>query len=137
MKYEQLRNEDFDDNPRATAAILSEDMREKPLVDQLEYVQKSFNPTDKSKFCCELPRKDWEDAGDWFLSQFADIIKRTQEARQKKRKLAKEFEDEVERRHRHVADRKMQVEHALGEMQRQGQGLIPKSPRPSKSPRKA
>jgi flagellar hook-basal body complex protein FliE len=82
-----------------------------------------------------LPTTEWEDAGDWFLDQFSSIIKRTKEARQKKRKLAQEFEKEVEKRHKHVSKKQHQVESAMSKMQTQGQGLVPRSPKPSVSPR--
>ena len=57
-------------------------------------------------------------------------------ARQQKRKLATEFEDEIEKRYRYVAKRQHHVEGALDKMKTQGEGLVPKSPRASKSPKK-
>ncbi|KAF2796675.1 hypothetical protein K505DRAFT_323124 [Melanomma pulvis-pyrius CBS 109.77] len=135
MDYEQLKNEDFDTIPRATNPVLSQDMLQKPLIDRLTHVRKSLNSEDQGKFFSSLPTDEWEEAGDWFLGQFSSIIERTKNARQEKRKLAKDFEAEVEQRHRKVAKKQREVEHAMSKMKAHGQNLMPKSPmRGSKSP---
>ncbi|KAF2684330.1 hypothetical protein K458DRAFT_417913 [Lentithecium fluviatile CBS 122367] len=134
--YDELKAEDFDTVPRGKPQVLSEDMIQKPLEERLDHVHKHLDTGDQDKFFRALPTREWEEAGDWFLEKFSDIIKRTKEARQKKRKLASDFEDEIEKRYRHVAKRQQQVQDALEKMKAQGEGLVPKSPRPSKSPRK-
>lgn len=135
MSYDQLKDESFDKNPRAPAHPLSEDMLSKPLVERLQHVQKNLNATKQSDFFHALPTDEWEEAGDWFLDQFSNIIQRTKQARQKKRKLAQGFENEIEKRHKHVSKKQHQVENAMHKMQTQGEGLVPRSPRPSKSPK--
>jgi hypothetical protein len=133
MSYDDLKVENFDADPRRRDPVLSRDMATKPLNDRLDHVQKNLAPADQTKFFRSLPTREWEDAGDWFLSQFESIIKRTREARQEKRKLAREFEKEVEKRHRHVAKKSRQVDDALQKMSAQGQGLLPpKSPTPAR-----
>jgi hypothetical protein len=135
MSYDQLKIESFDTNPHAKDPPLSEDMLQKPLVERLEHVQKNFDPIKQSEFFHALPTREWEDAGDWFLEQFGSIINRTKEARKQKRKLAEGFEDEIEKRHKHVSKKFRQVKDAMSKMQAQGEGLVPRSPRPSKSPK--
>jgi hypothetical protein len=134
-KYQDLKNEDLDTDPRAKPPVLLKEDLEKPLVERLELVQKGLDAGQQSDFFCSLPTAEWEDAGDWFLDQFQNIIQRTKQARQSKRKLAQEFENEVEKRHKHVSKKRHQVEQAMDKMKAQGQGLVPRSPRPSKSPR--
>jgi hypothetical protein len=129
MDYNELKTEDFDTDPRRPDPVLSEDMLSKTLEERLRYVQKSLDAGDQAKFFRSLPTSEWEDAGDWFLHQFEGIIKRTRETRQEKRKLAREFEKEVEKRHRHVDKRSRQVDEAMQKMSAHGQGLLPpKSP---------
>ncbi|KAF1834057.1 hypothetical protein BDW02DRAFT_353543 [Decorospora gaudefroyi] len=135
MKYKDLKNEDFDTDPHARPRVLAEEDLRKPLVERLELVQKTLVVDQQSDFFRSLPTTEWEDAGDWFLDKFQSIIRRTKEARQSKRKLAREFEDEVEKRHKHVSKKQCQVEQAMDKMKAQGEGLVPRSPRPSKSPR--
>ncbi|KAI4955126.1 hypothetical protein J4E91_000983 [Alternaria rosae] len=132
MSYEELRNESFDTNPRARPSVLAKEDLQKPLVERLELVQQNLDAIQQSEFFQALPTTEWEDAGDWFLDRFQDIIQRTKEARQKKRKLAQEFEADVERRHEHVSKRQHQVQQAMDKMKAQGEGLVPRSPRPRK-----
>jgi DNA-binding protein H-NS len=98
-------------------------------------VQKNLDVGQQSEFFRSLPTTEWEDAGDWFLDQFQNIVQRIRQARQKKRKLAQDFEAEVEKRYEHVSKRQNQVQHAMDRMKEQGEGLVPRSPKPSKSPR--
>jgi hypothetical protein len=135
MKYEELRDESFDKDPREQEPSLPEDMREKPLAERLRTAQQNLDPTGQVKFFSALPTTEWEEAGDWFLDQFSTIITKTREARQKKRKEAQGFEKEIEARHQHVAKKQRLVEGAMAKMQAQGEGLVPKSPRARKSPR--
>lgn len=135
MKYDQLKDESFDNNPRAPEQPLLDNLLQKPLIDRLEHVKKNFESVQQSAFFESLPTTEWEDAGDWFLDQFSNIIARTKEARQKKRKLAQGFESEIEKRHKHISKKQHQVEDAMNKMKAQGEGLVPKSPRPSRSPR--
>lgn len=134
MSYEQLHKEDFDHEPRGTNRVLSADMQSRSLIERLVHVQNKCNPVDQSQFFRALPTREWEDAGDWFLDQFSRVIDRAKEVRQKKRKIARDFEDKVQGRYTQVAKRQRNVEDALGEMKEKGQGLIPKSPRASKEP---
>ncbi|KAF1361160.1 hypothetical protein EJ07DRAFT_164734 [Lizonia empirigonia] len=135
MDYEQLRHEDFDKNPRASKPNLPEDMLEKPLDERLQFVHKKFDSAAQSEFFNALPTNEWEDAGDWFLDRFSEIIKNTKAARQEKRKRAQEIEQKIEKRHKHVAKKQRLVEDAMAKMKAQGEELVPKSPRASKSPR--
>lgn len=135
MKYDQLKNESFDLDPRAPDQPLGENMREKPLNDRLEHVQKHLDPQKQADFFRSLATTEWEDAGDWFLEQFSSVILRTKNARQNKRKLAEGFETEIEKRHKHISKKQRQVEQAMEKMKAQGEGLVPRSPRHSRSPK--
>ncbi|KAJ4370814.1 hypothetical protein N0V86_008505 [Didymella sp. IMI 355093] len=135
MRYEELRDESFDQDPHEQEPALPEDMLEKTLDERLIFAQEKLDPSQQAKFFTGLPTTEWEEAGDWFLAQFSTIIARTRAARQKKRKQAREFESEIEKRHKHVAKKQCLVEDAMAKMQAQGEGLVPKSPRASKSPR--
>ena len=135
MDYNQLREESFDKSPRDNEPVLPEGMREKPLEERLQFAQRNLDFAAQGQFFSALPTNEWEDAGDWFLDQFSTIIKRTKEARQKKRKAAQGYEQEIEERQKHVVKKQRVVEGAMAKMKAQGEGLMPKSPRPSKSPR--
>lgn len=133
MGYEDLKKESFDLDPRAGIPVLGEDVLQKPFIERLDYVQKNLDAERQAIFFSSLPTTEWEDAGDWFLDQFQSIIRRTKEARQTKRKLAQSFEEEVEKRYKHVSKKQEQVEAAMDKMKQQGEGLVPKSPLPTKN----
>ncbi|PVH94541.1 hypothetical protein DM02DRAFT_618559 [Periconia macrospinosa] len=136
MSYESLKNEKFDNVPRGSPQVLSDDMQKKPLEDRLQHVHEKLGDEDQEKFVHSLSLEEWEDAGQWFVNRFSDIVKQATQARQSKRKLAREFEEEVEQRYRHVEKRQQNVEDALRTMQRQGEHLVlPRTPRSSREPR--
>jgi hypothetical protein len=135
MSYDRLKGESFDTVPRAKSPVLSDDVSSKPLVDRLEFVHKNLDRQKQSAFFNSLPTNEWEETGDWFLDRFSSIIKSSREARQKKRKVAHDFEEEIEKRHQHVSKRQQQVEGAMAKMKAQGEGLVPRSPRPPKTPK--
>ncbi len=135
MDYDQLIVESFDQDPRNQEHILPEDMHRKSLDERLQFVQRELDSVAQAHFFSALPTSEWEDAGDWFLDQFSVIIKKTRDARQNKRKAAQGFEKEIEQRHHHIAKKQRLVEDAMAKMKAQGEGLVPKSPRASKSPR--
>jgi hypothetical protein len=132
--YDELKAEDFDNVPRGQPQVLSDDMVQKPLAERLTHVRGCLDASDQDRFFRALRTSEWEEAGDWFLEQFSSIITRTKEVRQKKRKMASEFEDEIEERYRNVTKRQQLVKGSLDQMKTQGESLMPKSPRPSKSP---
>lgn len=134
MGYDQLRDESFDTDPQAPDFLLPNDVHNRPLSDRLEFTRRLEAPA-QAEFFAALPTNEWEDAGDWFVEQFTAIIKKTKDARQKKRASAQSFEKEIEERHQHVAKKQRVVESAMKKMQARGEGLVPKSPKPSRSPR--
>ncbi len=135
MNYDQLKKESFDYDPGAGPQVFPDDLQQKSLEERLEYAHKNLDADRQSAFFSSLPATEWEEAGDWLLEQFQNVIQRTRDARRKKRKLAKDFEDEVEERHKHVMKKQRQVEGAMNKMKAQGEGLVAKSPKPFKSPK--
>lgn len=129
MSYDELKLQSLDYNPRAPPPVIPEDMMQASLSERLEFVQHHLEAHDQRKFFDSLPIKEWEEAGNWFADQFGDIIKKMADARRKKRKVAIEFEQEIEMRHKHVAKRQQIVEDAMKKMRASGQGLLPKTPK--------
>ena len=134
MSYDALKNESFDLDPRAEPQVLGDEVLQKQFTERLEFVQKNLDTERQSSFFCSLSTAEWENAGDWFLDEFQKIIQRTKEIRQNKRKLAQGFEEEIEKRYRHVSKKQEKVGAAMNKMKQQGEGLVPRSPRLSKSP---
>ncbi|KAF1960749.1 hypothetical protein CC80DRAFT_489011 [Byssothecium circinans] len=138
MSYDTLKNESFDQVPRKLPQVLPSDVLSQPIEERLEHAWKNLDPQNQSMFFRSMSTDEWEEAGDWFLERFTDIIKRTRYRRHEKRKLAREFEGDIEKRYRHVEKRQQHVQNALDGMKKQGQFLLPqRTPRSSNEPRGA
>lgn len=123
MQYSELHNQDFDDNPVKEASVLSEEDNAKPLERRLEVVQTM--PEDNQRaFLSSLDLDDWEQAGDWFLERFGDVMKKMKDARKERRELAKGYEEEISKRHETVEGKKRSLENAMGEMSKNGAGVL-------------
>ncbi|KAF2805596.1 uncharacterized protein BDZ99DRAFT_540123 [Mytilinidion resinicola] len=129
MEYKKLKNESFDTIPRGIPLPLSDEMKNASLEERLDFVQQRLSTEDQNKFFGSISTREWEEAGDWFLGRFGNIVKRMTEVRKEKRKRAMEFENEIEKRHEHVAKMHKTVEDAMEKMRNKGQTLLPRSPR--------
>jgi hypothetical protein len=129
MDYNELCSQSFDLDPSSLGAAtkqqvsLTDDELQKPLVDRLALVREKGVDHQQS-FFNSLPIDEWEDAGDWFLEQFGEIMRKMRDERKQKRKLAKEFEDEVFERHERVASRKRDIAEAMDSMQTNGREVL-------------
>jgi Extracellular mutant protein 11 len=122
MEYKQLQDEDYDMDPSRSAFVLPNEGHD-TLPERLGLVQK-MTPENQRTFFASLPLVEWEEAGDWFLSQFSEVVKKMTDARKEKRQLATKFEGEIAKRHEHVASRKRGIDEALSEMGKSGRDVL-------------
>jgi hypothetical protein len=122
MRYEELFAQDYDVDPSHPASVLSADAPQ-DLPGRLGLVQK-MSTENQRIFFSSLPLTEWEEVGDWFLSQFSEVVKKMTEARKEKRQLAIEFEAEIAKRHEYVASRKRGIDEALSEMGQSGRQVL-------------
>jgi hypothetical protein len=122
MDYEELRTQEYDINPSNPPSVLPEDAPE-ALPGRLSLVQK-MSTNNQRAFFSSLPLVEWEEAGDWFLSQFSEVVKKMTEARKEKRQMAIKLEGEISKRHEHVASRKRGIDEALSEMGKSGRDVL-------------
>ncbi|OJD28746.1 uncharacterized protein BKCO1_1150002 [Diplodia corticola] len=129
MSYSDLDKQSFDDNPRAdpNKQPISH-LADSPLEDRLRTAYRELRPEDQSEFFNSLQIDEWEDAGDWFLDQFGDLLGRFKKARRTKRDVAREFEDEIRKRNDAVGRKRRCVEDEVGRIKGQGQRLLPDTP---------
>lgn len=127
MAYQDIKTADFDHDPNQSFAV--------PAVQSGESLENklcgvaTLQSRDQASFFATLPIDEWEEAGDWFLERFADAIKELKRARQEKRQFAREFEMEVERRHKTVTKKRKQTEEALTEMRGSGAKVLQSTPK--------
>ncbi|KAJ4294770.1 hypothetical protein N0V88_005004 [Collariella sp. IMI 366227] len=80
------RRSSLDYNDAELHAMSFSDLRTQPF---------DFDPCYQLAFCGQLSLDEWDEAGDWFLAQFGDVVARLRKARRAKRQMVQRFEGEV------------------------------------------
>lgn len=125
MEYAEIKKQPFDFAPHAThAGFQSPDELTQSLAKVAE-----MNPAGQAHFFATLTMEEWEDAGGWFQEQFSGIMTQLRQARRKKRKLALEFEAEVEKRHEAVMRKKRLTDEALQSIKENGGKVLQGTPK--------
>ncbi|KAI9662929.1 MAG: hypothetical protein M1821_007976 [Bathelium mastoideum] len=125
--FKELKRMPFDEDPHAADSVLGELDQTKSLSEQLVQVR-ALAPNEQAAFFTHLSLDDWEDAGDWFVAQFSQILQFLKDGRREKRKLAIAFENEIERRHEAVSRRRDMVDDALKGMRTSGAAVLQGTP---------
>ncbi|KAK1836920.1 extracellular mutant protein 11-domain-containing protein [Podospora conica] len=131
MSYADLRQQDFDYDPQ-NAAVQQPQQPTAPLLlnpagasleDRLEFYQKQGG-MDQHTFFTRMPMREWDEAGDWFLSRFGDVVNRMKEARKNKRKLVEAFETEISTREEAVRVKMEGIAKTLEDFKAEGRSMM-------------
>ena len=125
--FKDLKRMAFDEDPHAPDHVLSESDQAKSLSERLALVRK-LEPDQQTAFFAGLGIDNWEDAGDWFVAQFSQTLQRLKDARREKRKLAIALENEIDKRHDVVDQRRTVVDDALKDMRMSGAAVLQGTP---------
>ncbi len=127
-KFSELQNEDFDHDPQrptnALAQIFSNDFVNASLTDRLILAHEANNVEAQTSFFHSLKSDEWEEAGDWFLERFTELMQRAKDARKEKRALANKFEEEVADRVEVVEGTINGTAKTMEEMKKSGQQVV-------------
>jgi hypothetical protein len=129
LKFADLNSQSFDIDPSSAGSAmkrkvdLTEDECRQPLPKRLALVRDK-EVTSQQAFFATLSIDEWEEAGDWFLGQFGELINKMRDERKEKRKLARDFEEEVYQRHKRVEKRKHKITDELGNMRSSGREVL-------------
>lgn len=128
MTYKLLQSQPFDHVPRAG---VSGAPNEPAKVSLAEKVQHAYDLKDgierqsqRQGILSNLTIEQYEEAGDLLLEKFANVIGCYKEARQAKRKMAKELEKEVAQREELVRTRTLAVERELTGLKHAGRKVV-------------
>lgn len=123
MSYKELRNEafDFDPTKAALSGVTNDGTHDLPT--KLEQ-RRHRGEEEQRQFFASMPIKEWEESGDWFVDQFAELMKKMRNARRDKRRVIQEFEDEAERREEVVRTRSEAIDRKLGKMRQDGLKVV-------------
>ena len=128
MTYNRLSSETFDSVPRSPSSEVPEDLAGAILPQKLEYVY-SLKRSDKQylqrrEVFSYMNINQYDECGSLLMEKFGNIITRYTDARQQKRKAAKEFEDEVAVREEHVRGISEGVDGDLRRLKTAGEDVI-------------
>lgn len=133
LKYDDVKDAVFDSAPRSVPFKLPEHLPNMTLSEQLSSAAR-LSSDQQVSFFASLQMDAWEEAGDWFLDRFGELVSRFKTARQEKRKAARTFEDEIEKRHEAISKKRKVTEDALGEMKINGALILQGTPRKARKP---
>ena len=131
LEYTSLRNESFDTDPNGKTFDIPNVEQDASLDTRLCALSK-HEPQDQADYLASIPMREWEEAGDWFLTQFSGVLGKLKDARQQKRRAAKCFEDEIESRHGAVSKKRKLTEDELGSMKKSGGQVLQGTPKKNK-----
>ena len=126
MDYAELKKQPFDYDPTQaeTRLRLSDVPPPGTLPAKLEHFLDKQDQAAQVEFFTGMPVRDWEDAGDWILDRFGDVMRRLREARQGKRATAERFENEIAEREAAVSHKIHGIDQRLADLKSQGEGLV-------------
>nr|POE82398.1 hypothetical protein CFP56_67568 [Quercus suber] len=134
MQYAEIKGQDFDVDPSGHNIPTMEPTPGICLADRMDALFKS-SPSQQALFFDSLKIDEWEEAGDWFLDRFGDLVRDFRVARQKKRKAARSMEDEIEQRHEEVVKKKQTIELTLDSIRATGATILSGTPQTPKHAR--
>ncbi|KAL8680865.1 MAG: hypothetical protein Q9186_002984 [Xanthomendoza sp. 1 TL-2023] len=129
MTFEQLATESFDTAPGPTKPGNPSLGDESTLNERLLHLHALDGPKEqihsqRQAFFSSLPIDQYEECGDLMTERFGNIILKFKEARQRKRAIAREFEEEVAKRQELVERRKGAVEDDMERLKRAGRDVV-------------
>lgn len=124
MSYDELASQSFDYDPNMNISLLPEIIRDSTLQERLEYARDQLLESDQDVVLSSLAFDQWEEAGEWFVQQFADLMRKIVAARQNKRKAAVALEEEITARNEAVERKKQRLEEVIKDMKSGGESLL-------------
>ncbi|KAK0645534.1 extracellular mutant protein 11-domain-containing protein [Cercophora newfieldiana] len=128
MSFSDLRKQAFDYDPQLAAMQQQEQIVKTPagtatLEEQLEHY-KTQGSVAQHQFFTQIGVDEWEEAGDWFLARFSDVVGKMRKARRAKRQLVEGFEVDIAMREEAVRGKMEGIAKTLEELKEGGQTMM-------------
>ncbi|GAB0131606.1 hypothetical protein EsDP_00000069 [Epichloe bromicola] len=123
MTYQDLQGEPFDVVPQLPGMLNGYDSAASKLITRLEQFQQQ-GEREQHQFFSHMSIEEWENAGDWFVEHFTDIMNRLRQARRDKRKMVAAFEMEASQREEAIRLRTDAIDKKLIKMKQDGQRVV-------------
>lgn len=129
MTFEQLSNEPFTPAFAVNASLLPQEFAGGTMVEKVNYMLVNLRHhdtklTQRKAFFCSLSIEQSQECGDILIDRFSEIIAKFKDARQRRRRLVKELEEEIGKREKHVRSKTGVVENDLRRLKRGGEDVV-------------
>ena len=126
MTYKDLKKETWDPkiSSQKRANPAGTQNSEFSFEDCIEYTVKHESAENQVQFFEDMPMTEFEDAGDFFIDKFVDLMQKIKEARKKKRELVTAFETEIEIREKAVRGKSETFDKKFKDMRAGGEGVL-------------
>lgn len=128
MEFDQLNAEAFHFDPQAKQALLPLQLSSGTLAEKMHYLVKlekdGAKLTQQKTFLATLAIEDYEECGDIMAERFSECVRTFKNARQHRRKVARDFETEVAKREQQVRLQIQKFENDLGRLKRDGEDVV-------------
>lgn len=128
MSYRQLKDESFDTNPAANKVQFPAKLADASMPEKLDHIFSWHGEGADAKreaFFSSLGIDQYEECGALLMGKFTAVMSKFKTARQRKRKEALKFEEEIERRQDLIGNKRKRIELDLQAMQQKGRDIIP------------
>ncbi|KAI1324007.1 hypothetical protein F5Y16DRAFT_382135 [Xylariaceae sp. FL0255] len=123
MDYAALKQESFDYDPARAEARSAVEPPQGTMAEKLTHFS-AKDEASQGDFFTKMSIKEWEEAGDWFLEQFGEVMNRFKAARKAKRDITAAFENEIAEREEAVRNKTHGIAHILAELKSEGEGMM-------------
>ncbi len=128
MTYDRLSSESFDNDPHSPENNIPETLADAPLAQKLKYAfdlkRHEKQLLQRRQVFSSMTFAQYEECGNLLIDKLGEIMIRYRETRQQKRKVAKDFEDEVARREEYVRGKKEVVDGDFRRLRRAGEDVV-------------
>lgn len=129
MTYESLRQEAFDQSPRAMTKPEVQSAADAGLPGKLQHLYDLKGDatevlSQRRAVFSHMKIDQYEECGDLMMEKFNDIMSRIKTTRQQKRAAAIEFEEEVGKREERVRAKKNAVDQDLARLKKAGEDVV-------------
>lgn len=130
MSFSRLSAEPFHLDPQVQKGVLLPQPAGGTLMEKLDYLvnlkDQVVKVSQERSFLASLPMDEYEECGDIMVERFSGFVKTFKTARQQRRKIAKEFEDEIAKREERVRDKINAFEKDLNRLKSGGEDVVRK-----------
>lgn len=124
MSFSDLRKQAFDYDPQAAALQQTAVPPTGGSLEERMEHYKNKGSIDQHEFFTRMTVDEWDEAGDWFLEQFSNVVQKIKKARKAKRTLMTQFEDEIAAREEAVRVKTEGIGKTLEELKQEGQTMM-------------